>query len=190
MGRFRKLFSRSKTTTETVEESLQTDHIQQTPQTPQIIQEEVNPPHPAPHDAAQDTPAGLQGLAVVHTVESAREQLWSQAYLVFAEKNPDLAKDYRRHIAGDEDDAQNLSPPPSIDVLEKKTAELIDAREAKQWNISLSGKNTINVRSQVEKMAKFLTWSNGIVKDALSSQPYAALAWSGVSLLIPVSCNL
>lgn len=188
MGRFKKLFSRSKTTTETVEETQQPDHTQQTP-TPQIIQEEANPPPIASHNAVQGAPAELQG-SVGHTVESVREQLWSKAYLVFAEKNPDLAKDYRRHIAGDEDGPDSLSPPPSIEALENKTTQLIDAREAKQWNISISGKNSINVRSQVEKLAKFLTWSNGIVKDALSSQPYAALAWSGVSLLIPVCCNM
>jgi hypothetical protein len=34
--------------------------------------------------------------------------------------------------------------------------------------------------------AQFLLWSGPIVKDALSAQPYAALAWSGVSLLLPV----
>ena len=198
MGRFKKLFSRSKTATETVEQIQQTDQSQSTQHAPQIIQEEeeeeeeeeANPPHTAPHDAVQNAPAELQGSAGAHTVESVREQLWSKAYLVFAEKNPDLAKDYRRHIAGDDDNATDLSPPPSIEALEKKTTELIDARAARQWNISISGKNSINVRSQVEKLAKFLTWSNGIVKDALSSQPHAALAWSGVSLLIPVSCNL
>lgn len=43
------------------------------------------------------------------------------------------------------------------------------------------------IRKQVERLAKFLIWSDEITKNALSAQPYAALAWSGVSMLSPVS---
>lgn len=43
-------------------------------------------------------------------------------------------------------------------------------------------------REQVERLAKFVLWSDEIVKSALSAQPYAALACSGVSIALPVSC--
>ncbi|KAL6701080.1 hypothetical protein J3F84DRAFT_402945 [Trichoderma pleuroticola] len=57
--------------------------------------------------------------------------------------------------------------------------------EKKRWRVSLFGAD-IEVRVQVERLTKFLLWSESIVKVAMSSQPYAALAWSGVSLLLPL----
>ncbi|KAL7801825.1 hypothetical protein V8C43DRAFT_324724 [Trichoderma afarasin] len=57
--------------------------------------------------------------------------------------------------------------------------------ERKSWRVSLFGAD-FEVRIQVERLTKFLLWSESIVKVAMSSQTYAALAWSGVSLLLPL----
>ena len=62
-------------------------------------------------------------------------------------------------------------------------------RENKQWKISFLGHN-VKIRKQVESLTKFLQWSDPLVKTAVSTQPYAALAWSGVSLLLPVSSDM
>lgn len=59
-------------------------------------------------------------------------------------------------------------------------------REEKQWRVQLLGRKDIVLRDQVENLVKFAIWSNGVVSDALSAQPYAALAWSGVQILLPV----
>lgn len=133
--------------------------------------------------AADDVSTGVRG------------RLWMEAYEIFQQKNADLAADYSKHIEsqkvkdGDRinnaaEDATDVAPLKP-DAMTKLVTDLVDARAGKQWKISVSNKSII-VRDQVQKLAKFLTWSNGIVKDALSSQPYAALAWSAVSILLPV----
>lgn len=66
---------------------------------------------------------------------------------------------------------------------------LQDARESKQWSISIRGKDH-KVRDQLEKLVKLLTLCDGVVKQALTAQPYAALAWSAVSIFLPVSLAL
>ncbi|KAI1839457.1 hypothetical protein JX266_014332, partial [Neoarthrinium moseri] len=57
--------------------------------------------------------------------------------------------------------------------------------EQRQWHVLFYGKD-VKFREQAEKLVKVAGWCNGIVKDALSAQPYAALAWSGVSILLPL----
>jgi hypothetical protein len=98
-------------------------------------------------------------------------------------REPDLMADYSRHLAARHDAAGLLSTPQSVESVVK---QLLDDREMKQWRISLLGRD-VKVRKQAEKLVKFLLWSDGIVKSAVSAQPYAALAWSGVSVLLPVA---
>jgi hypothetical protein len=111
---------------------------------------------------------------------------WSWAYKIFQEREPELAADYAKHLTslqGDTAASIVLSVPRSVESI---VTQLLEDREKKQWRVSLLGRD-IKIRGQAEKLAKFLLWSDPIVKDALSAQPYAALAWSGVSLLLPVS---
>jgi len=90
--------------------------------------------------------------------------------------------DYGRHLVARHDAVGLLSTPQSVESVVK---QLLDNREMKQWRISLLGRD-IKVRKQAEKLAKFLLWSDAIVKSAVSTHPYAALAWTAVSVLLPV----
>jgi len=81
--------------------------------------------------------------------------------------------DYKKHLGADLWDRSSV---------ESIVEQLWKDREKKQWRIG----NDVKIRDQVDKLAKFALWSAGIVKDAVSAQPYAALAWSGVLLLLPV----
>ncbi|KAB5566911.1 hypothetical protein GE09DRAFT_1284618 [Coniochaeta sp. 2T2.1] len=110
---------------------------------------------------------------------------WGTAYKIFQEREPELTADYAKHLAsvqGDNAATTELSVPRSVELIVR---QLLEDREKKQWRVSLLGRD-IKIREQAEKLAKFLLWSDPIVKDALSAQPYAALAWSGVSLLLPL----
>ncbi|KAH8647874.1 hypothetical protein BX600DRAFT_484435 [Xylariales sp. PMI_506] len=111
--------------------------------------------------------------------------LWTQAFKIFKEKEPELAADYKKHLESLQNNNTadvDLSAPRSVESLVK---QLCDEREKKQWKITLGHKD-IKIRKQVENLAKFLLWSDSVVKNVLSAQPYAALAWSGVSLLLPL----
>lgn len=104
--------------------------------------------------------------------------IWHKAYAKFVERETTLADDYRKHLVAD---SAFLSPADAKAVVERLQQE----RQAKQWKFTFYGKD-VNFRAQVEKMAKALLWCDSIVKSALSTQPYAALAWSGVSICLPV----
>ena len=115
------------------------------------------------------------------------KDLWLQAYEALELREPDLVAAYKRWLAPTITNSADPSLSPElIETIIKSS--LLD-RESDQWVVSL-GEKSVKVREQGEKVIKFILWSNDIVSQALSAQPYAALAWSGVSILLPVSCAL
>ena len=115
------------------------------------------------------------------------EDLWVLAYKALKLRDPDLVAAYERLLAPTTTDLAYLSP--SHESIETIVKSKLQEREANQLVINL-GQRPVKVREQGEKIIKFILWSNGIVSQALSAQPYAALAWSGVSILLPVSCAM
>lgn len=93
--------------------------------------------------------------------------------------------DYMKHLASLQDDAVVSGHVVTSQAVDSVVNKLLEEREKKQWRVSLLG-NDVKIRKQVERLARFVLWSDPIVKNALSAQPYAALAWSGVSMLLPV----
>jgi ankyrin repeat domain-containing protein 50 len=135
---------------------------------------------PAPAPSAQFAASDATSSAPSHYLNP-----WTRAYGIFQSREPELMADYKTHLASLQDDAAasgDLSTPRSVECIVK---QLLEAREKKQWRVPLLQKD-VKVRDQAERLAKFLLWSDPIVKNAVSAQPYAALAWSGVSLLLPV----
>lgn len=112
---------------------------------------------------------------------SERLDLWARAYEILQDRDPELMEDYNKHLATLQDD-MDPSKPVSVESIVNK---LMDDREKMQWRISIMGKNIV-FRQQLERLGKFLLWSDPLIKDALKVQQSAALAWSGVSLLLSV----
>ena len=108
---------------------------------------------------------------------------WTVAYEIVQEREPELMIDYKKHLASVYGGDADLSTPRFVESIVNK---FLDDREAKQWRVPLLDSD-IRIREQVEWLVKFLLWSYSIVKTAVTAQPYAALAWSGASLLLPVS---
>ncbi|KAH8199872.1 hypothetical protein TruAng_005988 [Truncatella angustata] len=120
------------------------------------------------------------------TENTASPDIWASAYGKFAVREPELARDYKTHLATFTDcdtisQSNTLHPDGARSIVE----QLQKQREQKQWHVNFYGKD-VRFRAQAEKLVKILGWCNGVVKDALSTQPYAALAWSGVSILLPL----
>jgi hypothetical protein len=119
------------------------------------------------------------------TSSSESDDPWKLAYGILQAREPKLVEAYQAHLGLAQHDNSvhaNLSNPRSVESVMTK---LLEDREKKQWRFSLLGKD-VKVREQTEKLAKFLLWADPVVKNAVSTQPYAALAWAGVSLLLPV----
>jgi hypothetical protein len=148
---------------------------------PSIAQHANSGAGPAPSVVAQPGSSDPAAAASSYDIDP-----WALAFEIFQNRQPELIADYKKHLASLQDDATasaDFSAPQSFEAIVNR---LLEDREKKQWRVSLLGKD-VKIREQAEKLTKFLLWSDPIVKSAVSAQPYAALAWSGVSLLLPVS---
>jgi len=145
------------------------------------------PSDPQPRDPLPSTQPSIQSASPVTTPTSDTPDVWELAYERFREQEPELAGDYNKQLPGNATAISGISDRQCIETALEK---LLKDRENKQWKISFPGGHKLKIRKQVESLTKFLQWSDPLVKTALSTQPYAALAWSGVSLLLPVSSEM
>lgn len=117
------------------------------------------------------------------------EDLWAKAYDILAEREPDLISDYERHLAATQDGqdaaADRRAALSNPEAVKEVVQSLQDNRKAKQWKFSIRSKDH-KVKDQLEKLVKLVSLADGIIKNAVSAQPYAALAWSAVSVFLPV----
>lgn len=117
------------------------------------------------------------------------EDLWKQAYEKCKSREGELVIGYEQHM-------KRYTSPDGIACDDEfspgKVAEFIKAQrahlDARRLALRLPG-GSITMSEQGEKIVKFILWFNGTISSALASQPYASLAWSGVSIILPVSRN-
>lgn len=64
----------------------------------------------------------------------------------------------------------------------------LDQRESKQLVVRFFDK-PVKLREQSEKLIKFVLWSKDVVAAAMKSEPHAAIAWAGASLILSVRCR-
>lgn len=124
----------------------------------------------------------------VNDNQGTQNDLWSKAFVMFQERDTELEllTAYTNHLAS----LQGEGTSTSIDLSNPESVEgvvrnLLAVREQKQWKFHIRN-HKISVREQFEKLGKLLLWSDSLVQTAISTQPLAALAWSGVSLILPV----
>ena len=58
-------------------------------------------------------------------------------------------------------------------------------RNSKQWHIKMFG-HDLKIREKVDGLLKFAAWSDKLVSSALTAQPISQLAWTAVSITLPV----
>ncbi|OAA77529.1 Ankyrin repeat-containing domain protein [Akanthomyces lecanii RCEF 1005] len=160
----------------------QPDRIQHVADAPAVAEPSVQEPaaqRTEPNAANPRSPA----VSAPEDPASVSEDLWARAYQTLSEREPELVKDYEKHVeAVDGGGSGVLANPESVRALVKS---LQDRREKAQWKFSVRSKDR-KVSDQFEKLVKLLALADGVVKQSLSSQPYAALAWSTVSVFIPL----
>ena len=109
---------------------------------------------------------------------------WERAYQALKLREPDLVTAYERILASYVENSTNASF--SLDKIVNLTNSKLQDREATQLVIRL-GKQPIRVREQGEKIIRFIFWSKEIISAATSTQPFAALAWFGISMVLKVN---
>lgn len=134
-------------------------------------------------DRMKGGPGPVNSLGSLSTLSN---DLWKKAWNKLQEAEPKLAHDYRERL------------PRSLATLDEPcqrpdaVKEEIHAHQQKQYDqaIKLLRKRSGRTDKFIELaqgLVKFVQWGSDLVSAAVSTQPYASLAWVGVSLLLPVS---
>jgi hypothetical protein len=138
-------------------------------------------PTPPPSCPAQPTASDAADISPTTDIKP-----WARAYEVFEERQPELAGDYKKHLDSVLNNSAAGVDLTNTQSVQRTMKQLLEVREKEKWVVPFMGKD-IKIREQAERLVKFLLWFDPIVKNAVSAQPHAALAWTGVSLLLPVS---
>ncbi|ETS85637.1 hypothetical protein PFICI_03662 [Pestalotiopsis fici W106-1] len=139
--------------------------------------------------ADSDTVDNSYEAGAIKPDDSAETDIWATAYQSFVRREGELATAYETHLTTITDaDSPTLRDLTSTDWAKSTVKHLEEKRQSNQWKFSFLGRD-IKVREQAEKLTKTLSLCDSVVKQALSAQPFAALAWSGVSILLPLLEN-
>ena len=124
------------------------------------------------------------------------KDLWDRAHKLLREdkSNSQLLLAYERILASE----LNIDTPPVASTdwgSRERSAQVSDlvakklkVIEDKRWKLHL-GEEMVELKAQVDKVVKTVIWAKEFVSSAVSADPHSALAWAGVSLLLPLLLN-
>ncbi|MCJ1432221.1 hypothetical protein MMC27_001577 [Xylographa pallens] len=110
--------------------------------------------------------------------------LWALAYDALQRANPELIKKFNYCLGLNSTDIDNkILVFPSIDRVVQKAFE--ELKEAGGSDEKLN-RTSATIRKYFEQTIKIIIASKDYISSAVSANPYAALAWTGVSVLLPL----
>jgi hypothetical protein len=166
---------------------------------------------PSSTQAPNDTGGNIQSMKARDDIESVTDvdqnpspdedpetpdlqwdELWTRAHNKLRAYDPGLINEYKSNLAklrGVQSSGQSEGFTIDRESVGSIVARLDKERGDKQW--CLKWKTDcftldINIRKQVEKLVKVAIWSDRLVKEALTTQPHAALAWCAATMVLPV----
>ncbi|KAM3540447.1 hypothetical protein ARSEF1564_006632 [Beauveria bassiana] len=161
----------------------------------EVFREDSNGPNTRPSAAiTQQTiwePVDLPvpaGAAVVATQpcnnrDSISENLWADAYKMLRERDKDLVDEFEKALGSSSDSVgESLSNPESVTKLVER---LRKEHDGKKLTFRYGGEER-RYRDQFNKIVKLAIFADSLNKQALATQPHAALAWTGTSILLPL----
>ena len=107
----------------------------------------------------------------------AKSSLWTLAYECFQREDPKLAKKFNDCLGIDPVDIN-----AGLDQVVEKALDKISEAQDKKDSFYTS-----TLGRYLKKAVDILIATKGFIGPAVSAEPHAALAWCGVSLLLPVS---
>lgn len=121
--------------------------------------------------------------------DNISEKLWSEAFIKFSDRSPELADAYRAFLDKMLQDTEAVDATDLPKAADALVTMLCKRRLDSPWTIPLSSERPTNVRKLIDKLTKLLGALDGIVKSVVDNQPNAALAWSSISILVTVCTN-
>lgn len=112
--------------------------------------------------------------------------LWDEAYNKLKREQPKLFEQYKRCIVASGDESATL-PPLDLDNLESERREKYLANQIEKRLQIIQEQEWSTAGDVYKKIVKTVLFAKDFVGQAVSNEPHAALAWAGISMLLPVS---
>jgi hypothetical protein len=119
-------------------------------------------------------------------------ELWDQAFDDLRAKEENLVKDYEATLSGNLKTIVESTTAISgfrirrEDQMKMVLKEKIEEVKKNTWKLKFSGKE-VPAKDLIEPVVGIIDWTNDYIGNAVSANPYASIAWAGVSLILPVS---
>ena len=112
--------------------------------------------------------------------------LWDEAYKKLGREQPKLFERYKCCIvASDNESATPLSL--NLDNVDSDHRERYLANQIEKRLHTIQKQEWSTAGDIYKKIVKTVLFAKDFVGQAVSNEPHAALAWAGVSMLLPVS---
>jgi N-terminal domain of NWD NACHT-NTPase len=112
--------------------------------------------------------------------------LWDEAYKKLKKEQPKLFEYYKHCIVASGD--ESATPPPfNLDNLDSEQREQYLANQIEKRLQTIQEQEWSTAGDVYKKIVKTVLFAKDFVAQAVSHEPHAALAWAGVSMLLPVS---
>ena len=116
--------------------------------------------------------------------ESKSSSLWDVAYEQLRTSDPDLVLRFQRCLAAMTNQAEDVAMGPEFAdrTVEEALSRLREAQVERNLH-----RTSAKVRKYFEGSVKLVIASKDLISGAVAANPYAAMAWSGISIMLPVS---
>jgi hypothetical protein len=159
--------------------------VERLPSTPNSTKHQ-DPPIKVSHSSRDASTTGVQLLKPIH-------DLWNEAYEELKGKEKGLIKDYEvimsKNLIGVVASTNSMFLGSNITRHEQMEALLEDKLaqvKSEVWKLKF-GDKVVPVQDLAAPVVGIINWADQYVNAAVSANPYASIAWAGVSLLLPVS---
>jgi hypothetical protein len=106
-------------------------------------------------------------------------ELWNEAYKDLRDKDEKLMRNYEATAGLSGSD---IGEDQMKSILEAKVQDV----NKNTWKLEFGGRGVL-VKDLMKPVVAIVDWSNEYISAAVSANPYASVAWAGVSLLLLVS---
>lgn len=114
------------------------------------------------------------------------DNLWERAYEALKNRDTNLIEAYEHTLVAESTDHPAMKDfSPRSKLIQTMVQSKLEDREAERLMISL-GTKSLKVREFGDKIIKCILWAQKDISTAVSAQPFAALAWAGVSVSLSV----
>lgn len=139
-----------------------------------------------PFEPRQPPPNSLRPNPGTEVLSGDQIDLWDEAYKKIKREQPKLFEHYKCCVVASGDESATL-PPLNLDNLDIKHREQYLANQIEKRLQTIHEQEWSTANDVYKKIVKTVLFAKDFVGQAVSNEPHAALAWAGVSMLLPVS---